>query len=84
VGLTRARYSLFVFGNAKSLRKNDQWGELVTNAETKGFLVSYDPGVLDPAEKLYDPPQNLLGIVTQKRPGSMLSENPVVKRTKEL
>jgi hypothetical protein len=73
---------LFVFGNAKSLRKNDQWGELVTNAESKGFLVQYDPGVLDSKEKVSQPPQNIFGIVTQKRPANDTSENPVLKKAK--
>ncbi|KAF3108378.1 DEAD-box type RNA helicase [Orbilia oligospora] len=39
VGLTRARSSLFVLGNANTLKKNEFWASLVENAQDRGYYT---------------------------------------------
>lgn len=38
VGLTRAKYSLFVLGHARSLSKSEYWGDLVRDAEKRSLI----------------------------------------------
>ncbi|CEJ02391.1 hypothetical protein RMCBS344292_16398 [Rhizopus microsporus] len=38
VGLTRAKFSLFVLGHASSLAKSEYWGELVRDAEQRSLI----------------------------------------------
>jgi len=38
VALTRARQSLFILGNANTLRRKRIWGDLVRDAEERGFF----------------------------------------------
>jgi senataxin len=40
VALTRAKSSLFVFGNAETLERcNDKWRMIVGNARERGFFI---------------------------------------------
>ncbi|KAK3826338.1 MAG: AAA domain-containing protein [Linnemannia elongata] len=47
VALTRARSSLFILGNAETLRRKKIWGNLVRDAEERGFFtkVKFDAQV---------------------------------------
>lgn len=38
VGLTRAKFSLFVLGHASSLARSEYWGELVRDAEQRSLI----------------------------------------------
>ncbi|OVA19261.1 putative helicase MAGATAMA 3 [Macleaya cordata] len=40
VALTRAKLSLWIFGNAMTLRRNQNWGALVKNAEKRNLIIS--------------------------------------------
>ncbi|KAI8603170.1 AAA domain-containing protein [Dissophora ornata] len=39
VALTRARQSLFILGHAETLRREEIWGDLVKDAESRGFFT---------------------------------------------
>lgn len=39
VALTRARQSLFILGHAETLRREEIWGDLVRDAETRGHYT---------------------------------------------
>ncbi|KAJ1290242.1 hypothetical protein BS78_02G228000 [Paspalum vaginatum] len=41
VALTRARLSLWILGNARTLRINSHWNSLVQNAEERSLLISF-------------------------------------------
>lgn len=63
VGLTRARRSLFVVGNAGALKKNSEWLQFVEDADDRGFMTdwTHDGGSIDSF------PGNLFGTVESKR-----------------
>ena len=42
VGITRAKSSLWVLGNAQSLRQGEFWGRLIQDARTRNFYTSGD------------------------------------------
>ncbi|KAG0219273.1 DEAD-box type RNA helicase [Mortierella sp. NVP41] len=48
VALTRARQSLFILGNAETLRRKKIWGNLVRDAEERGFFTKVDRDVFGP------------------------------------
>ncbi|KAF9123650.1 DEAD-box type RNA helicase [Mortierella sp. 14UC] len=48
VALTRARSSLFILGNADTLRRKKIWGDLVRDAEERGFFTKVERGVFGP------------------------------------
>ncbi|KAF9902528.1 DEAD-box type RNA helicase [Linnemannia zychae] len=48
VALTRARSSLFILGNADTLRRKKIWGNLVRDAEERGFFTKVERGVFGP------------------------------------
>jgi len=53
VGLTRAKSSLFVLGNAETLQKNEFWGRLVTDARNRGrFTEKNVDNLLDSSTRL--------------------------------
>lgn len=39
VGLTRAKYSLFVLGHARSLSNSEYWGDLVYDARRRSLIT---------------------------------------------
>lgn len=39
VGLTRAKCSLFVLGNARSLYNSEYWGDLVDDAQRRSLIT---------------------------------------------
>jgi len=56
VGLTRAKSSLFILGNAQSLLRNEFWGKLVRDAKTRGVFTDGNiQGMLNKATRIFDP-----------------------------
>ncbi len=54
VALTRAKSSLFVFGNAQTLERcNDKWKTIVGNARQRGFFVEVGSAVERSASARY-------------------------------
>jgi len=52
VALTRARYGLFVIGNAATLRQNEHWSGLIDHAQSENSLVSIDSSASDILQSL--------------------------------
>ena len=40
VAITRAKKSLWILGNANTLRQDENWKELISNAECRGVLIN--------------------------------------------
>ena len=56
VGLTRAKSSLFVLGNAQSLLRNEFWGKLVRDARTRGVYTDGNIlAMLNKSTRITDP-----------------------------
>ena len=56
VGLTRAKSSLFILGNAQSLLRNEFWGKLVRDAKTRGVYTDGNiQGMLSKSTRIFDP-----------------------------
>lgn len=56
VGLTRAKSSLFVLGNAQSLLRNEFWGKLVRDAKTRGVYTDGNiQAMLGKSTRIFDP-----------------------------
>lgn len=56
VGLTRAKSSLFVLGNAQSLLRNEFWGKLVLDARTRGVYTDGNiQAMLSKSTRVSDP-----------------------------
>lgn len=47
VALTRARTTLWILGNAQSLRRNKVWNELLADAQQRNCITQATPGFLD-------------------------------------
>ncbi|ODO09298.1 hypothetical protein I350_02898 [Cryptococcus amylolentus CBS 6273] len=55
VALTRAKSSLFVFGNGPTLeRSDDRWKIIVQDARERGFFIDYTPTIF--SETIHPPP----------------------------
>ena len=52
VAITRARFGLYIIGNAATLRNNDDWGDLIEYAEQNDSLVSIRSADVDVYEAL--------------------------------
>ncbi|KAF8428287.1 SEN1 N terminal-domain-containing protein [Tirmania nivea] len=56
VGLTRAKSSLFILGNAQSLLRNEFWGKLVRDAKARGVYTDGSiQGMLSKSTRIFDP-----------------------------
>lgn len=56
VGLTRAKSSLFILGNAQSLLRNEFWGKLVRDAKTRGVYTDGNiQGMFSKSTRIFDP-----------------------------
>lgn len=71
VALTRARYGLYVIGNAQTLRQNALWGGLIEHADEGRALVRVPHASAD-----------LLGLLQQRR-GGVLYKRPRVTEVED-
>ncbi|KAI1287124.1 DEAD-box type RNA helicase, partial [Mortierella claussenii] len=58
VALTRARQSLFILGHADTLRREEIWGDLVNDAESRGLFTKVTPGLF--GQRGMTAPKNIL------------------------
>lgn len=74
VALTRAKYSLFIVGSAKTLVANQYWRELIDHAKETNVLRALDrvPSVSGPCPKNLQPPDYQIRVTeeTRARPGA--------------
>jgi len=79
VGLTRAKSSLFILGNAQSLLRNEFWGKLVRDAKTRGVYTDGNiQGMLSKSTRIFDP--STREMILPMAMDIDIEEQPVVKR----
>lgn len=78
VGLTRAKSSLFVLGNADTLQKNEFWGKLVTDAKKRQLFTEGN------FEKLLERPCRTNTRQIEKRMSGVSISPPVSRVTSQI
>ncbi|KAF3910108.1 hypothetical protein AA313_de0204025 [Arthrobotrys entomopaga] len=84
VGLTRARSSLFVLGNAETLGKNEFWGRLVEDARSRDFYTegNFEQLLKRPSRTTIKQIEKRLSGVSISQSKPAIVKKPIKKETK--